>query len=315
MLTSIVILFALGFVAAVILAIASKVFYVEEDPRIEAVVDALPGANCGGCGYPGCEGYASAVVLDANIGANLCVAGDDKTTATVGELTGKAVTEADPLISVRRCEKVEGQVEVRFEYQGMASCASAAQLGSGLGFDACAYSCLGLGDCLKVCPFDAIILEDNVAKIDPTSCIGCGKCIPACPRNALELVPRSARVMVFCTTKSKAKEVKAACSVGCIACTLCVKKCPAKAVEFVDNMVKINHHLCKEYGESCNEACVTACKRNIFKSLMNSEKLEKLKLAEAIEKTEITEEVKPETEAKVETNTEAVTNSEKSVQE
>ncbi len=276
MLTSVLILFALGFVAAVVLAIASRVFYVEEDPRVEAVLDVLPGANCGGCGYPGCEGYAVAVVLEPGVGANLCVAGDAKTTANVGELTGKAVSEADPLISVRRCEKIEGQVEIRFEYQGMASCASAAELGSGLGFDACKYSCLGLGDCLKVCPFDAIILEENVAKIDPDRCIGCGKCIPACPRNALELVPKSARVMVFCSTKDKSKAVTSVCSVGCIACTLCVKKCPAKAVEFTDNIVKINHQICKEYGDSCNEACVAACKRKIFKSLLTPAKIAKL---------------------------------------
>ncbi len=276
MLTSVLILFALGFVAAVVLAIASRVFYVDEDPRVEAVLDVLPGANCGGCGYPGCEGYAVAVVQEPSVGANLCVAGDAKTTANVGELTGKAVSEADPLISVRRCEKIEGQVLARFEYQGMASCASAAELGSGLGVDACKYSCLGLGDCFKACPFDAIILEDNIAKIDPDRCIGCGKCVPACPRNILELVPKSARVMVFCSTKDKAKAVTSVCSVGCIACTLCVKKCPANAVEFTDNIVKINHHICKEYGESCNEACVAACKRNIFKSLLTPEKIAKL---------------------------------------
>ncbi len=290
---SVLILFGVGFVAAVILAVASKVFYVEEDPRIEAVLDALPGANCGGCGYAGCEGYAAAVVQDPSVEANLCVAGSSETTKAVGALAGKAVTEADPLVSVRRCEKWDGAVTQRFEYSGLPSCASAASLGSGLGIDSCPYSCLGLGDCVKVCPFDALELKDNMVVVNGVRCIGCGKCIGACPRNVLELIPKRARVMVFCSTKAKAKEVTSVCTVGCITCTLCIKKCPAKAVMFSDGVIRIDHQKCLEYGDACNEACVSACsKRKIFKSLWYEGKVMP-EVATDEPKTAKKEEVKP----------------------
>lgn len=275
MISSIVILAGVGFVAAVILAIASKVFHVEEDPRVEAVLDVLPGANCGGCGYAGCEGYASAVVANPNIEANLCVAGDENTAIAVGKLTGKAVTEADPLISVRRCEKLDGLVRARFDYKGVPSCAAAASLGSGLGVDACPHSCLGLGDCVKICPFDALELEDSIVKVNASRCIGCGKCIHACPRNLLELIPKRSKVMVFCSTLAKGKEVSDVCKVGCISCTLCIRKCPAKAISIKDNLIHIDHAVCLAYEGDCERACVTACKRGILKALSSHPSIDK----------------------------------------
>ncbi len=270
---SVLILFGVGLTAGAILAIASHVFHVEEDPRIEAVMDALPGANCGGCGYAGCEGYAIAVIKHKEIAANLCVAGSAETTIAVGKLSGKAVTEADPLVSVRRCEKLDGDVARRFKYVGLPACTAAAAMGSGLGVDACPYSCLGLGDCVRVCPFDALELEDDLVRVNLARCTGCGKCVHACPRNLLELIPQRARVMVFCSTEKKAKEVIEACKVGCISCSLCVKKCPAGAVEIRENIVQIDHQKCLAYGDSCERACVAACKRTIFKALYPLEEL------------------------------------------
>ena len=139
--TSILALFILGFVAAALLGVASKLLAVEEDPRVEAVVGVLPGANCGGCGY-----------------------------------AGKSVAAMEPQISFRRCEKVEGKVAVRFQYQGMPSCAAAALLAAGQGTDQCRYSCLGHGDCIKVCPFDALYLRDGLIRVNPARCTGCGQC-------------------------------------------------------------------------------------------------------------------------------------------
>ncbi len=276
LLYSVLILFGVGLVAGTVLAISSRVFHVEEDPRIEAVMDALPGANCGGCGYAGCEGYAIAVIQDPNIAANLCVAGSAETTIAVGKLSGKAVTEADPLVSVRRCEKLDGDVATRFKYVGLPSCTAAAAMGSGLGVDACAFSCLGLGDCVRVCPFDALELQDNLVRVNAARCTGCGKCIASCPRNLLELIPKRARVMVFCSTLGKAKEVLEACKVGCISCSLCVKKCPAEAISMKNNVVHIDHQKCLEYGDSCERICVSSCKRTILKSLHTIEELQKI---------------------------------------
>ena len=172
---SIITLFGLGLVAAILLSIASRVFYVKEDPRVEAVLEVLPGANCGGCGFAGCEGYAAAVVSDPDIPANKCCAGGADTAIAVGELTGKTVAEAEPLFSLRRCDKLAGNVALRYQYQGMPSCAAAAMLRGGT--DTCHWSCMGFGDCVQVCPFDAMQVKDGVVRVDMSRCTGCGMCV------------------------------------------------------------------------------------------------------------------------------------------
>ena len=265
---SIITLFGLGLVAAILLSIASRVFYVKEDPRVEAVLEVLPGANCGGCGFAGCEGYAAAVVSDPDIPANKCCAGGADTAIAVGELTGKTVAEAEPLFSLRRCDKLAGNVALRYSYQGMPSCAAAAGLVGGS--DSCSYSCLGFGDCVQVCPFDAVEVRDGLARVNASKCTGCGKCVEACPRNVLELVPVRARVMVFCSPSDKLKAVTEVCKVGCIKCGRCVKSCPAGAVTLENDRIHINHKVCLTYGPECGEACVAACARKALRALCPS---------------------------------------------
>ncbi len=265
--TSILVLFILGLVAAALLGVSSRLLAVEEDPRVEAVVAVLPGANCGGCGFAGCENYAQAVVTDPNVPANLCVAGGAETGVNVGNLTGKTVAAMEPQISFRRCEKVEGKVAVRFTYQGMPSCAAAALLASGQGTDQCAHSCLGHGDCVKVCPFDALSVRGGLVRINPARCTGCGLCTKACPRSILEIVPRRARVMMACSTKDKGKTVTEICKAGCIQCGRCIKSCPAGAVSAVDNNIHIDQKICLSYGDECGMACVAACPRHILRCL------------------------------------------------
>lgn len=266
---SVLVLFGLGFVAAAILAVASKVLYVEEDPRVEAVTEVLPGANCGGCGFAGCESYAAAVVSDPSIPPNMCCAGGASTATKVAELTGKAMGDSEPQVAFRRCLKTEGQVKTLFEYHGVPSCAAAKLVANGP--DACAYSCLGFGDCVRACPFGAMWIEDRLVHIDPEKCTACGTCVRTCPNGILELVPQRARVMVFCSSKDKAKQVKEVCEVGCISCMSCVKKCPAKAVTMEDNRIIIDHKACLEYGPSCEEVCAGKCPRNILRCLKPSE--------------------------------------------
>lgn len=262
--SSVLILAGLGFVAAAILAVASKVFYVEEDPRVEAVMDALPSANCGGCGYAGCEGYAIAVVNVPSVAANLCVAGGADTSVAVGELTGKVVTESDPLISFRRCDKIAGNVKKRYTYQGMPSCAAAATLARGV--DVCPHSCLGFGDCELICPFDALYIENDIVLVRENLCTGCGMCVQACPRNILDLIPRRARVTIMCSTRDKMRAVMDVCDVGCIQCGKCIKTCPAGAISTKDSHVCIDQTKCLAYGPECKEACVGACPRFILRS-------------------------------------------------
>ncbi|HJA77962.1 MAG TPA: Fe-S cluster domain-containing protein [Candidatus Desulfovibrio intestinavium] len=261
--TSIIVLFGLGLLASVVLAVASRVFYIKEDPRVEAVLEVLPGANCGGCGFAGCEGYAAAVVSDPKIPANSCCAGGAQTSIAVGELTGKTVAEAEPLMSLRRCDKVAGNVSLRYQYQGMPSCAAAAMLRGGV--DNCQYSCLGFGDCVMVCSFDAMQIVNGLVQVNARKCTGCGRCTQACPRGVLELVPKRARVAVYCNTHDKLRAVTDICDSGCIKCGRCIKVCPAKAVRLENSRIVIDQLQCLSYGPECNEACVSACARHILR--------------------------------------------------
>lgn len=262
---SVVSLFGLGFVSASILSVASKLLAVEEDPRLEVVVEALPGANCGGCGFAGCEAYAAAVLNDPNIEPNKCCAGGPDVAKQLAELTGKAAGDADPQVAFRRCMKVEGKVAKKFDYFGIMSCAAAKMVQDGP--DACKFSCIGLGDCVRACPFDAMWIENDLVHIAPEKCTSCGTCVRICPNSILELIPRSSRVMVFCSSQDKGKAVKDVCEVGCISCGMCIKKCPAQAISLLDERIHIDHKACLAYGPSCEEVCVEKCPRDILRCL------------------------------------------------
>ena len=261
---SVMALTGLGLLAATVLAIASRVFYVKEDPRVEEVMDALPGANCGGCGYAGCEGYAIAVVNDPSVDASLCVAGGADVSIAVGNLTGKTVAAAEPLTSFRRCDKVGGHVSKRYDYKGMPDCSAAASLSFGV--DKCKFSCLGYGTCVSECAFGAMHIEEGILKINSALCTGCGKCIKVCPRDILELIPKRARVALECSTKEKLKLVMDVCEVGCIHCLKCIKVCPAKALSVKNERIIIDQKVCLAYGPECKEACVDACPRKILRN-------------------------------------------------
>ena len=244
------------------LAIAANKFAVEVNPLIEEVTESLPLAQCGGCGYPGCEGYAIAVVTDPDVPPNLCFPGKEPVANRIAELTGKKMTVVEDQMAVVRCSRIEGKVRPKHKYVGYASCA-AANIAFG-GPSSCQYACIGLGECATVCPFDAITMVDDFPVIDPDKCVSCGQCVKACPKKVIELQTLKARVWVPCSTKDPGKTVKAVCEVGCIGCKMCVKACPAGAVTYEDDKVKIDHKACIEYGPSCEEACVAKCPRDIF---------------------------------------------------
>ncbi len=261
-LTSVLALLAIGVIAAAVLAVASRALKVEENPLIEEVTEALPGANCGGCGFAGCEAYAAAVATNEDIPANLCTVGGAGVADTVGQICGKAVVMGEPTVTFRRCSREEGQVQRRYEYVGTGTCASAALLEGGP--YQCTWACLGFGDCLRACPFDAMYIRNGMVEILASKCVSCGQCISVCPRSILQLIPRRARVMIYCATREKLKDVSEVCQVGCINCLKCLKACPADAITYEKRRIEIDHAACLNYGPSCREACVDACPRNIM---------------------------------------------------
>ncbi len=245
------------------LALAAHKFAVETDPLIEEVLESLAGAQCGGCGYPGCEGYAIAVVNDPDVPPNLCYPGKEKVAERVAELTGKKMAEMEDMIALVRCSRQEGRVSHKHEYIGFASC-TAANLGFG-GPSACNYACIGLGECAQACPFDAIRMVDSFPVVDPDKCVSCGTCVKTCPKQVIVLQSLKARVYVPCSTKDLGKNVKKVCEVGCISCQICVKKCPADAVALENGLIQIDQAKCLDYGADCQEICVDKCPRDIFR--------------------------------------------------
>ena len=264
--TSVLALLGIGVVAAVVLALASHLLKVKEDPNIELITEALPGANCGGCGFAGCEGYAVAVVANPEVPANLCCVGGPDLAAKIGELSGKAVVASEPTVAFRRCSRNEGNVKEKFTYIGMPTCASAAMLEGGPYM--CTWACLGLGDCVRACPFDAMYIADGMVEVIASKCVSCGSCIKSCPRSILQLIPRRARVMNYCATREKLKSVSDVCDVGCINCLKCLKACPAEAISYTKLRIEIDHQACLNYGPACGEACATACPRLILRRRM-----------------------------------------------
>ncbi|MGV8075231.1 MAG: RnfABCDGE type electron transport complex subunit B [Syntrophobacteraceae bacterium] len=258
-----VLLGCIGLFFGIGLAIAAHKFAVETNPLVEKVLHSLPLAQCGGCGYAGCEGYAIAVVNDPSVPPNLCFPGKEAVGAVVAELTGKKMAKVEDQIAVVRCSRVEGRVSHKHHYIGFASC-TAANLAFG-GPSNCPYACIGLGECAEACPFHAIEMVDNFPIINLDKCVGCGVCVRTCPKAIIELQTLNARVHVPCSSKDLGKDVKAVCEVGCIGCKLCVKTCPAKAITYEDNLVIIDHKACIAFGPSCEDICVAKCPRKILR--------------------------------------------------
>jgi electron transport complex protein RnfB len=209
------------------------------------------------------------VVNDPDVAPNLCFPGKAEVAEHVAQITGKQMGAVEDMIAAVRCSRVEGGVAPKEQYLGYDTC-TAASLAFG-GPASCRYACVGLGECAEACPFDAITMIDGFPIVDPGRCVGCGACVGVCPKNIIELMPLKARVWVPCSTKDPGKTVKQLCQVGCIACKMCVKACPAEAVTLEDNIVRIDHQKCMDYGPECGEVCVEKCPRNIFRHFRPAE--------------------------------------------
>ncbi|MDO5689207.1 MAG: RnfABCDGE type electron transport complex subunit B [Tissierellia bacterium] len=214
---------ALGIAFAALLSYASHVFHVAVDRRVEEVREALPGANCGACGYPGCDGLAAAIALDG-APINACPIGGQALVDALAEIMGQTAEAAAKEVAVVLCQGDKSRAKDKFEYDGIADCRAIA--GHHGGNKICFYGCLGGGSCKDACQFDAIEMVNGLAIVDPEKCTSCRKCVDACPKHIIEMLPYEQKSMVKCKSKDAGKIVRGACTVGCIGCKICVKQYP-----------------------------------------------------------------------------------------
>ena len=253
-----VIVGATGCLLGFFLRISAEKCKVEVDERETAILDVLPGNNCGGCGYAGCSGLAAAIVK-GEAPVNGCPVGGNPVAALVGEIMGETVEEGAKKVAFVKCA---GTCEVAandYNYTGVEDCNSMFLVPGG-GPKSCNYGCMGYGSCVEACPFDAIHIVDGVAKVDPMACKACGKCVDTCPKKLIELIPYDASHIVQCSSKDKGKDVMSACKVGCIGCKLCEKNCEFDAVHVVDNIAYIDQDKCTGCG-----VCAEKCPKKIIK--------------------------------------------------
>ena len=257
---SIIILGGLGLLAGSGLAYASKKFISKIDPKVGAILEVLPGTNCGACGFAGCSGFAKALA-EERAQANGCIPGGEGVANQVASILGVEVEVREKRIAKILCYH-RGASRTQFDYQGLESCRAANLLFGG--DKACSYSCLGLGDCIEACPFGAVTLVNGRIEIDEEKCTGCGKCISICPKEVIALVPEEKKVHVLCNSKDKGAIVRKICKEGCIGCGICVKICPEKAIVLKDNLAYIDYEKCTECG-----ACVEKCPTHAIKVTSN----------------------------------------------
>lgn len=272
------ILAGLGLIFGLVLAAASKLFYVETDPRMEALEGCLPGANCGGCGYAGCSAYAEAVLKgEAKIGA--CAAGGKECTQQMAAIMGITTDEYKRKVAFVLCsgfKKVDSTghqvgVKPKAQYEGLKDCLAASKVG-GSGPMACSFGCVGFGTCVKACHYDAIRVIDGVAKVDKEKCVGCMACARVCPHHVITAVDYDKDVYIPCNSHAKGAVTVRGCSQGCIGCGLCMKICPEQAIRIDRNLAVIDYDKCANCG-----LCATVCPRSLIISNVDSAPAEMVK--------------------------------------
>ncbi len=246
----------LGSGFAVVLLIASQKLKVEVDPKVEQIHEVLPNLDCGACGFAGCGQYAKALLQNAEL-LGQCAPGGPQTSAKIAEILNLQISESGPAKRpIIHCRATTGDKTSYATYQGIPTCTSANAL---VNVQACKFGCLGFGDCVSACKFDAITIADDLAIVDYEKCTGCGACSKACPRNLIEMVPFGCENMmtVACSSKETGKSTRSMCKIGCISCGVCVKQTEIFAVE--DNLARLDYgkYQPNEQTETAMNKCPT----------------------------------------------------------
>ena len=240
----------IGLIAGVLLAVAAAVMQVPVDERIEKLTEALPGANCGACGYAGCGGYAEAIAAGA--ATNLCTPGGDAAARALAEIMGVEAQAVAPRKALVRCNSTQQNCRLRFEYRGEESCAAASLFYGGP--KACSYGCLGYGDCAQACPHGAIYFEDGAARMDAAKCVGCSLCAAACPKHIIVMKETVGKAINRCCNEAPGPLARKQCGAACIGCGLCVKHCPQQAILIENNLARVDPETCTGCG-----LCISKC--------------------------------------------------------
>ena len=278
---AIVFLGGLALIFGLVLAAASKAFYVEVDPRLEKLNECLPGANCGGCGYPGCGGYAEAV-LNGEAPIGKCASGGSECANAMAAIMGVEAGDMVRMVAVVKCSghrtydeagNQTGGAKMKGNYEGFKDCLAATKVG-GRGPLSCKYGCLGFGSCTKACKYDAIHVVNGVAQVDREKCVGCMSCAAVCPRKVITAVPYDKTTLISCNSTAKGAVTTRSCSTGCIGCGLCKKICPEGAITVTNGLAVIDYEKCISCG-----LCATVCPKKLIQDLNDAPPVEAMEKA------------------------------------
>lgn len=275
----VIVMGSLGLIFGALLAFASKKFEVQIDPRQIQIRTVLPGANCGGCGYAGCDAYAESIVADgARI--NACAPGGAALVEKLALIMGLDAVAEEPKIAFLKCLGSPDKTVKNSVYIGVSDCRQAA-VTPGRGPSACQFGCMGLGTCVRACVFGAMSIKNGLAAVDAEKCVGCGTCVAQCPRDVLTLTPRKTKVTVACNSPFRGPDVKKVCSAGCIGCTMCVRACPVQAITMKAALAEIDPQKCAGCGlcvSKCPVKCITD-RRSPKEMEEGAKKIEEIKTA------------------------------------
>ena len=248
----------IGLLIGLMLVYVGKKFAVEVNEQEAAVRDCLPGNNCGGCGYAGCDALAAAIA-NGEAPVNACPVGGDPVASRISNIMGVEASSVERKIAFVKCAGDCEHAHTQVNYIGIDDCASA--VAAGLGSKSCIFGCLGFGTCVRACPYDAIHIVNGVAHVNRNLCKACGKCVIACPKHLIELIPEHSQYVVGCSNTEKGATVKKECTAGCIGCGICQKQCENDAVSVTNALAKIDYEKCVNCGKCAEKCPVKAIKK------------------------------------------------------